>query len=247
MKPTTMADAWLRRFGALHDLALRVDYARHELGRLTPDTLLELMTELAAGADAGGVAHRDLLQTLFVALAAPELGPLRRAAAARARERNALEVASMLEARGEARGPELEAKMIPDLRLGRAPTLGERKSLARTRDRQLIARVLRDPHPDVIRILLTNPRLTEDDAVRLCASRPIDPAVLRQVFVQPRWSSRYRVRVALVKNPCCPTDVAVQLASRLRREDARAVAASQELEPSVRRAALRVRRGRTLH
>ncbi len=241
---SAIAEAWVRRFRALRDLDLRVGYARHELARLTPDTLVELLVELAAGADAGAQAHDDLLQTLFVALAAPGLTALRSAASTRARERGETELAHLLE---EGRETSPDARPLPDLRLGRPATLGERKSLARSRDRQLVARVIRDPHPDVIRILLGNPVLTEDDALRLCASRPVDPAVLREVFVQPRWSSRYRVRLALAKNPHCPTDIAVQLASRLRRRDARDVAASHELDPKVRRAALRCHRGRTVH
>ena len=74
---------------------------------------------------------------------------------------------------------------FPDFGRGRPLTLGERKSLARTHDRSLIQRVVRDPHPDVIRILLDNPSLTEPDVVRICASRPCDPQVLQTVYETP--------------------------------------------------------------
>ena len=66
-----------------------------------------------------------------------------------------------------------DAQRIPDFGVGRPLTLGERKSLARRPDRDLIARVMRDPNPDVIRILLNNPGLTESDVVRVCARRPV--------------------------------------------------------------------------
>src|SRR5207237_1853542 len=46
---------------------------------------------------------------------------------------------------------------------GRALTLGERKALARSSRRELVAHLVRDPHPDVVRILLDNPVMTERD------------------------------------------------------------------------------------
>jgi hypothetical protein len=244
-----LAEAWVRRFEALRDADLRVGYARHELGRLTADALVELLAELAAGAERGSSKHRDLLQTLFVALAAPSLHPLRRDAAARADDGGELEIARVLAVPSPRTEPAgvAEPRGAHDARGGRPLTLGERKSLARGRDRQALARALRDPHPGVTRILLENPSLTEDDVVRLCATRPIAPETLREVFQQRRWSARYGVQLALVKNPACPLDVAVQLASQLRRKDAREVAAAEDLRTEVRQAALRVDPGRTIH
>ena len=55
---------------------------------------------------------------------------------------------------------------------GRPLTLGERKSLAKKPDRDLLERLLADPHPDFIRGVLRNPRLTEDDVVRFVARVP---------------------------------------------------------------------------
>ena len=92
---------------------------------------------------------------------------------------------------------------------GRPLTLGERKSLARTHDRSLIQRVVRDPHPDVIRILLDNPSLTEEDVGRVCAQRGrTTPNVLQTVYrastlggalptaerdrAKPRYATRHR-------------------------------------------------------
>jgi hypothetical protein len=100
---------------------------------------------------------------------------------------------------------------VPDFGKGRPLTLGERKSLARTHDRNLLARVLRDPHPDVIRILLDNPTVVEADVVRLCAQRPARAQVLGAVFLHQRWVLRYRVRLALALNPFTPEEITLQL------------------------------------
>ncbi|HEX4423632.1 MAG TPA: hypothetical protein VH165_37235, partial [Kofleriaceae bacterium] len=69
---------------------------------------------------------------------------------------------------------------------GRPLTLGERKALARTHDREQILLLLRDPHPAVVTILLDNPHITEVDVVRLAAARPAVPASQAILAAHPR-------------------------------------------------------------
>jgi hypothetical protein len=113
-------------------------------------------------------------------------------------------------------------------------TLGERKALAMTRDRDLLDRLLFDRHPQVIRILLTNPRLTERDVVRLAAMRPVGTAVLEEIVRQPKWLVRYRVKLALVSNPYTPTNLALSLVGYLNKPDLRQVADNSTLAEAVR-------------
>lgn len=129
---------------------------------------------------------------------------------------------------------------VPDYGRGRAPTLGERKSLARRPDRKLIDRVLRDPHPDVIALLLQNPRLTEPDVVRLCARRPNVAEVLRQVFCDPRWSSRPKVRYALALNPATPEPIVHATIPLLAPDEIREIAHDDRASAAVRRRCLEV-------
>ena len=123
---------------------------------------------------------------------------------------------------------------VPDFGRGRPLTLGERKSLARTHDRALIQRVVRDPHPAVIRILLDNPSLTEEDVVRICATRPNDPNVLQTVYRHRRWVVRYRPRNAILRNPDTPLDTALLLAPLLRKAELKEAATSSELAAPLR-------------
>ncbi len=125
-------------------------------------------------------------------------------------------------------------RRIPDFGRGRPLTLGERKSLARTHDRNLIDRVVRDPHPDVVRILLDNPSLTENEVVRICAMRPNDPGVLQAVYRHRRWVVRYRPRNAIVRNPDCPLDTALLLVPLLRPGELKEAAMASGLAPPVR-------------
>jgi hypothetical protein len=116
-------------------------------------------------------------------------------------------------------------------------TLGERKSLARTRRRDLIDRMLRDPDPSVLEILLGNPRLTESDVIRLAARRPTSAEAQRALFRSARWKSRYPVQRALVLNPYTPSDLAAQLTGMLTEPDLRRVEADAQLADPVRAAA----------
>jgi len=113
-------------------------------------------------------------------------------------------------------------------------TLGRRKFLARRPDRETLQRLLGDPHPDVIRSVLRNPRLTEDDVVRLAARRPGRAEVLAEVARSTKWSHRPRVRVALVANPATPPEVAARIAGLLLRPELHLVARLPGVPRSVR-------------
>src|SRR3954470_18683334 len=62
----------------------------------------------------------------------------------------------------------------------RARTLGERRSLARTRDRDLLARLASDQDPTVVRHVLQNPLCTEREALVAASRRPQRPDVLEE-------------------------------------------------------------------
>jgi hypothetical protein len=130
--------------------------------------------------------------------------------------------------------PKPDEDRVPDYGRGRPLTLGERKSLARKPDRAMTERLLRDPHPDVIRQLLANPKVTEDDVLSLAARRPCRPDVLSEIARTPRWTHRPRVRMALVLNPDTPLEMAAPLVGLLIRQELRLVATSTTVAPALR-------------
>ncbi len=125
-------------------------------------------------------------------------------------------------------------------------TLGQRKALARGRRRDLLAQLACDADPQVIRVLLDNPRLIERDVVAIAARRPGQPAVLRVVF-ESRWLVRRSVMRALVMNPRTPTDLGVRLCAALSGHDLAKIAEDESLAEPVRaqarQLALSTRRG----
>jgi hypothetical protein len=123
---------------------------------------------------------------------------------------------------------------VPDDGKGRPLTLGERKFLARRPDRETMQRLLGDPHPAVIHRLLGNPRVLEDDVVRLAARRPGRPEVLAEIARSTKWVHRPRVRMALVMNPATPTEIAARIGGLLLRHELEQVAQSPAVPAAVR-------------
>jgi hypothetical protein len=115
--------------------------------------------------------------------------------------------------------PPPETAPIPDYGRGRELTVGERRSLARMPNRRAFEKLLIDPHPLVIEQLLENPRLTEDDVVRLVTRRPVRPEAITAVAHSERWLKRPRVRLAILLNPGSPPDVAMPLLAACTRRE----------------------------
>mgnify|MGYP005806765227 FL=1 len=229
----------------MKDTAMKVAYVRHTLQNMDVSLVADVVTVTQASAEGNDPAHRQLLLSISMALSDESCERLRNAVADVLETREQEELAHMLRAVPD-ESPE-EAQRVPDFGADRPLTLGERKSLARRNDRNLIARVLRDPHPDVIRILLGNPPLTESDVVRLCARRPTVPEIQREVFRHRRWIVRYKIKLAMVLNPHTPIDIALQIIPHLNAQDLRRVAASRDLSEKLRKSCHRRKAGTTTH
>jgi hypothetical protein len=108
---------------------------------------------------------------------------------------------------------------IPDYGTGRELTVGERRSLARRPNRRAFEKLLGDPHPLVLRQLLENPKLTEDDVVFLATRRPARPEAIAAIVAAPRWLSQQRVRMAILLNPGSPSSVSIPLLALCARQE----------------------------
>jgi hypothetical protein len=235
-------EALARSIASMADHALHVSYVRHSLLSRRPEEVADLFTVAMTSAEGRQPQHVALLQAMSLALADEGCDGLRDAVRAvlEARQQRAL-------ARALQRDPteeEAETQRVPDFGKGRTVTLGERKTLARRNDRELIARCLRDPHPAVMRILLGNPLVVEPDVVRLCARRPVSTEILREVFRSVRWMVRYPVKLALALNPYTPLDIGLQLAPHMRAQDLRRLINAEDLSEHMREACRRLT-GRT--
>jgi hypothetical protein len=98
-----------------------------------------------------------------------------------------------------------------NLQMGREITLGERRSLARGRDKRLLERLLMDPSPLVLEKLLDNPNVRNDDVLIVASRRPTKPQLLQTVVFHKRWFRELVIREALVFNPYTPTGISLKL------------------------------------
>jgi hypothetical protein len=119
-------------------------------------------------------------------------------------------------------------------------TLGERKALARTHRRDKLTLLIRDPHPQVVAIVLDNPHLTEGDVVKMAAARPAVPESLARIAAHPRWSVRHPVKRALVLNPSTPLADAIRIATTLRAPELEELANDHSLPDALRQHATEV-------
>ncbi|HOU91720.1 MAG TPA: hypothetical protein PLU22_11785 [Polyangiaceae bacterium] len=225
---------------ALPDHEYRRGWLHSELVRMGFEQAATVLDELCEESERGEPSAREVLLSVamvFAALGESELvAHLREEAAAR----HLLSLDRLLRhvPRRDDADDEPDPTLVPDYHAGRELTLGERRSLARRPSRRAFDALLRDPHPLVIRQLLGNPALTEDDVVRLVSRRPARVAVLQEVASRSRWLCRPRVRLALLLNPGSPSTIVMPLLGLCTRPELRRVAQATHVSPVLRATAL---------
>lgn len=232
----------IRRLSGVRDPGIRTAAVARVLGELAPARAVALLRDLVAG---WRLESDPTCAALLDAVTAALVGPgaisyeARRGlyAAAVAAERPVIARlffdAWQPTGAGEELAEELAAER-PIAPRGRPLTLGERKAAARGTRRDVLLHLLRDPHPQVVGVLLANPRITERDVLAVASRRPTFPECQMQVFASHRWRSRYPVKRALVMNPHTPAPLSLGIAATLRHSDLRAVARAPDLAAAVR-------------
>jgi hypothetical protein len=228
------APSLARRLAALPAAAMRQASMRETLEALDDDSAARLCSELVRRGPDGAPFDVALL-ALTAVLDANALGYERHAALYAAAR--ALDDAQLGRLLLSSQPPPPGTPRPAEMPGGRALTLGERKSMARGRRREILDRLLRDPDESVLAILLGNPRITEADVVRLAARRPTTAGAQRCILHNERFIARYNVKRALVLNPYTPSDLSARLVVLLTRPDQHVVANDSSLAGTVRDAA----------
>jgi hypothetical protein len=196
---------------SLSDAAYRLAWLRSEIERSALEDVAVLLDGLSEQSERSDPQAREAMLTvamLFAALGECELTQRLREQAA---GQHLLSLDRLLRAAPTAEEPVVCEPRVPDYGFGRELTLGERRSLARRPNRRHLEKLLADPHPMVVRQLLHNPKLTEEDVVRLAARRPARIVALREIAASPRWLCRPRVRLSIVLNPGSPPTMSMPL------------------------------------
>jgi len=205
------------------------------IGGMSPEDASSAFARIIGGAFCGRSSRLALAaQSAFLAVlegswTAEHRIHTREAAAAQADELTTLFLVEPEPDTGAA--DDLEA---PDYGQARPLTLGERRAIATNPDRRTIEIAMRDPHPMVAARVLDNPKLTENDAVRIAARRHQSPQALRELAVHMRWRTRPRVAMALVNNPNLQPHLGLWLLPTMGVAEVRQVATDNRLAVPIR-------------
>ena len=219
----------------MRDVGLRVQLLASDLASREIAEIAEALEETCMLAEQAEPRAREVLSAAVPTLTDPAHDTLVTQLRESAQESGRLALARFLRRRAKPSAFP-EPPPAPDHRhpgqsqVGKPLTLGERKALARGRDRFVLDRLLRDPHPAVIKNVLSNARITEDDVVRLAARRPTFPDVQAEI-------ARH-VGLARVQNPFTPPPSSVPVRALLVRPGADQVIAATDIPAIVRGAAL---------
>jgi hypothetical protein len=222
-----------RLLGAIEDLELRARRAAAFLGEMPEDEAVEVLGELIFRAnqrsDPDSAALEGLLRGLHVFVPPEVEDRLRRAAEAK----DSQAVVALFTQSEARRSFDLDKEGWVDREM-RARTLGERKALARGRNRDLLTRLAQDQDPMVVRNLLENPRCTEREVLLAASRRPVRTAVLDEIFRSRKWAANRRVRKALAQNPYSPPALAMAALALLTAPDLREIAADAAVSSEIR-------------
>jgi hypothetical protein len=245
-KPKSVWGTLIRRLRSVPELGMRRQLLLEQLHDMQPGDALSFFSEVVAGVVRRNAACLVALEAIHEAiLQGQNQGPIYELLAEvyrLAREEENQGVARLLMITKPKRGPVAPEAVPGDLEMSQL-SLGERKFLARGHDRIRLDRLLLDPDPSVVRNLLRNPHLTEQDVVRLTARRPIRTEIQKEIHAS-RWGSRYRIRLALVCNPYTPTDLSLKLVGFLLHKDLKLVGQDGNLHELVRKEAKRLMKKR---
>ncbi len=224
----------------LPSLSLRRGRLKEYLEHTPIEVAAQTLDALCEAGERGEVGAREVLFPLVLMIVDAPTGELWPALRSEACGQALLSLARLL----QFEAPDLASDAseadcpVPDYGGGRELTLGERRSIARRSPRGRIECLLLDPHPMVIEELLRNPRLTEDDLVRLASRRPARISVLTALLRAPRWLTSERIRLSVLFNPGAPTCITVPLTALCSRQHLKQIVDSPQIPAPVRAVAL---------
>lgn len=100
--------------------------------------------------------------------------------------------------------------------------------------------LLKDSNKIVSSTVLKNPRITDDEIVKVVNSRSVSDELLRQVAGNKEWLKKYPVKLGMVNNPKTPLAVAMRLMNQLNEKDVQHIAKSKNVSSALASAAKKI-------
>ncbi|MBI4166858.1 MAG: hypothetical protein HY508_14115 [Acidobacteria bacterium] len=112
---------------------------------------------------------------------------------------------------------------------------GEKITLARRASGRVAAGLLSSEDREIIQASLDNPFLTEALVIRVLARENLPRVVVGMIALHPRWSSRYQVRLALIRNPATSFDQAAEFVANITIKDLQDICLDRRMPEPVRK------------
>jgi hypothetical protein len=223
---------FLRRLGSVSEIQMRVALWRELLTKTHPDESLETL-KYVLDAKARGTQDAYPAMLAFSRLLVTDRALVERKILTAAVVSQSHELIELLTEHKARRKMAPEEVRVPLLNTDREVTLGERRTLARGHDRNVLERLLMDPDVGVVKNLLRNPKILERDVLRIASAQPINALALEAVFRNDRWCNRRQVQLALIQNPYTPAVIARALVELLDESALREVSEARGIDPSI--------------
>ncbi|HXQ97344.1 MAG TPA: hypothetical protein VN774_02790 [Candidatus Limnocylindrales bacterium] len=119
-------------------------------------------------------------------------------------------------------------------RLAQLP-LGEKIALAKQASARVLGALISEGHARVSAPALNNPRLTEAQVLKVLTKEKLTADLLASLGRHPRWSVLPNVRLALLRHPHAPLELAPKLLSHLNLADLQALVKLKTISTAIRR------------
>lgn len=144
------------------------------------------------------------------------------------------EPADMLKGRDEAAGA--DKKPVPDeinfYKLVSEMSVGNKVKLALTGNKAARELLVKETNKLIAVSVLKNPRITEDEVLRLSSAKGIPEDILRIIGRNKEWLKNYSIKVNMVTNVKTPLAISIKLMDTLMEKDLTKLAKSKNV-PSV--------------
>ena len=128
-------------------------------------------------------------------------------------------------------------RIAEEIILARVPHLavGEKLTLARRGPSRVAGAILGEGHPQATKLVLSNPFLTEAQVLKALAKPGVRERVVAAVAQNPKWSTQYNVRAALVRNAHTPPPSVLAFLPHLTLRDLKEIGSLRSLAAHTRK------------
>ncbi len=111
-------------------------------------------------------------------------------------------------------------------------TVGQKIKMALTGDKAARVILIKDSNKQISTSALKNPRITEDEVLKLTSTKGTPEELLRLIAVNREWVKNYQIKSTLVTNPRTPLRIALKFLSQLHDKDLISLSRSKNI-PNV--------------